>query len=175
MTDDPDQPNDAAQTGPPERAEHTPPKPAGPAPIPCANCGYDIRGTRIGEACPECGIMISLAPHRDAASGKAVASLVLGILSLVTCMYYGLPGLICGILALIYAKQVRRITDEGNASAISVSMGKAGRVCGMVGVILSSIFFVLMALYIVFIIGIVGAAAWGGGGGARPPAPVPFP
>lgn len=144
------------------------------APIPCAACGYDLRGVKIGDHCPECGAAVSQYPLRDDAAGKAVASMVLGILSIVTCMMYGLPGLICGILAMVYAKRSRLAVQSGQGHPIAVSMARAGRLCGLIGMILSLVFFVFIALYMIFIFVFVGFAAWGAGRGA-PPTPTPFP
>lgn len=143
-------------------------------PIPCAACGYDLRGVKIGDNCPECGATVSQYPIRDEAAGKAVASMVLGILSIVTCMMYGLPGLICGILAMVYAKRARLAVQSGHGHPIAVSMARAGRICGLIGMILGLVFFVFIALYMIFIFVFVGFAAWGAGRGA-PPTPTPFP
>ena len=41
---------------------------------------------------------------------NATAVLVLGILSLLTCICYGLPGIICGIIALILYAKVKYMT-----------------------------------------------------------------
>ena len=141
-------------------------------PIPCASCGYDLRGTKLGEQCPECGTVVTQYPVQDQSTGKAVASLTLGIVSLATCMYYGLPSIICGWLAMHYAKKARLAVQDGAAPALTISMAKAGRVCGIIGLLLGCVMLGLILLYVIFIIGIVGAVAWGTGGGGGP---VPFP
>lgn len=39
-------------------------------PIPCAQCGYDLRGTAIGGACPECGLRVLASKSGIRADGK---------------------------------------------------------------------------------------------------------
>lgn len=39
-------------------------------PIPCAQCGYDLRGTAIGGACPECGLRVLATKSGIRADGK---------------------------------------------------------------------------------------------------------
>lgn len=82
-------------------------------------------------------------------SGHAVASLVLGICSLVLCWCYVLPPLICGILAIVFSNAARRDIDAGLVSASSAGMANAGRVCGIIG----------MALGLGFIVVFIVAAA----------------
>lgn len=40
---------------------------------------------------------------------NATATLVLGIISIVTCWLYGVPGLICGIIALVLFAKDKKI------------------------------------------------------------------
>ena len=44
-------------------------------------------------------------PEPGKPSGYSIASMVLGICSIVTCCLYGVPGIICGIIACIFAKK----------------------------------------------------------------------
>lgn len=55
----------------------------------CVRCRYELRGLTIGSACPECGLTIGQGDAGIGApmSGYATASLVMGILSLVSCMF----------------------------------------------------------------------------------------
>jgi hypothetical protein len=73
--------------------------------------------------------------------------MVLGILSLVMCFAYGLPGLICGIIALVLAGKAQRQINDGLAGG--EGMAKAGRICGIIGVILSSLYMAFMIFAIV--------------------------
>jgi hypothetical protein len=81
---------------------------------------------------------------------NSVAVLVLGIVSIVMCFCYGFIGLVCGIIALILASKAKQIY---NANPERYTLGSfknmnAGRVCALIGTILSAILviFMLMAL-----------------------------
>jgi len=149
---------------------------AGAGAVPCASCGYDLRGVAIGSVCPECGSPINqLGPPtypgmRPQSSGKAITSMVLGIVSLVACFFYGIPGIICGILAVVFARKADVAIQTGEAPVTSRGMAKAGRVCGWVGISLGIVYLLLVIAYFLFIIGIlaVGVAGGGGGGGSSP-------
>lgn len=64
-------------------------------------------------------------------SGVQVAGLVLGILSIVTCCFYGVPGLILGIIGLVCAIKGRKHSRSG--------IGTAGLVCSIIGLVFSVI------------------------------------
>lgn len=82
--------------------------------------------------------------------------LVLGILSLVTCFCYGLPGLIMGIIALVLASKGKKVYDANPSEYTEGSLKNlnAGKVCGLIGTILSGVY----ALFMIFYLMIVGAA-----------------
>ncbi len=75
---------------------------------------------------------------------NSTAVLVLGILSIVFCGCYGVPGLIMGIIALSMAsKDINRYkTNPGTYTTSSHNNLKAGRVCAIIGTILSSLAFI---------------------------------
>jgi len=104
-------------------------------------------------------------------SGKAIASMVLGICSIITCMMYGVPGIVCGILAVVFSKHAMANVRNGTAPQTSIGMAKAGRVCGWVGISLSIVGLLFLLIYIVIIVGILGAAA---AGAANSPSILPF-
>lgn len=79
---------------------------------------------------------------------KATVSLVLGICSIVTCCCYGIVGIICGVLAIIFAKQ----STEMNGG-IELSNAKAGRICGIVGLVLGSLYIIYLIVCLVIGIG----------------------
>ncbi|HIP32047.1 MAG TPA: DUF4190 domain-containing protein [Crocinitomicaceae bacterium] len=87
-----------------------------------------------------------------AGNGKlpnATATLVLGILSIVGCLFWGLPGLICGIIAIaLYSKDKKLYKTDPNHYAMSFKNSQAGFICGIIGTILSS----LLVLYFIFFI-----------------------
>ena len=84
---------------------------------------------------------------------NATAVLVLGILSIVGCFCYGIIGLILGIIAMVLAQKDLRLFAEspGLYQPASAANLKAGRVCAIIGVCLSAIYFLVIAIYIIFI------------------------
>jgi hypothetical protein len=80
---------------------------------------------------------------------NATAVLVLGIISIVGCFLYAIPGIICGIVALSLHKKDKSIylsNEEKYDAAFKTS--KAGYVCAIVGVSLSALY--MLGLIIVF-------------------------
>ncbi len=130
----------------------------------CLSCGYNLVGVTIGERCPECGSVIMQFATRNQTSGKAVASMILGIISIVTCMGYGIIGMPCAILAIVFAKKARLAIQNGTAPVTSQGMATAGRVCGWIGVVLNGLMLLVLLFYILVFIGIIGAAATGAAG-----------
>ena len=84
-------------------------------------------------------------------SGMAVASLVLGIGSIPLCILWGVPTLVCGILALVFASSARRDVEAGLAAPSSLGMARAGRICAIVGLVLAVAFWAIMI--VAFLIG----------------------
>ncbi len=82
--------------------------------------------------------------------------LVLGILSITTCICYGIVGLTLGIIALILASKAKVIYDANpnNYFIGSFNNLKAGRICAIIGVSLSALYIVCIIAYIL----ILGAA-----------------
>ena len=80
---------------------------------------------------------------------NATAVLVLGIISIVGCIGYGVPGLICGIIALALHKKDKRLyLSNPEKYDNSFKTSRAGFVCAMIGTILSG-------LFLLFIIGAI--------------------
>ncbi|MEZ5012964.1 MAG: CCC motif membrane protein [Chitinophagales bacterium] len=79
---------------------------------------------------------------------NATAVLVLGIISIVICWLYGLFGLACGIIALVLAGKGRKayMENPGMYSAASYANLKAGRVCAIIGTILSGLYVLLVII-----------------------------
>lgn len=117
-TQDPPAQNPApAGTAPPAPPQFAPP------PIAVGPTGYPVPGGYYQ-------------PMPLPTSGYAVASLVLGIASLVTCMFYGLPALICGPLALVFSSSAQKDIRAGAVSPSSAGLAKAGKICGLIGLFL---------------------------------------
>jgi hypothetical protein len=77
---------------------------------------------------------------------NAVATLVLGILAIVTCIFYGIFSFILGIIALAISNTPRAdylsnpdMYDRGTYSQL-----KAGRICAIVGICLSVAFWLVI-------------------------------
>jgi hypothetical protein len=87
---------------------------------------------------------------------NATAVLVLGIVSIALCWCYGIVGIISGIIALVLAK---KDTALYNASPDFYTQGsynnlKAGKICAIIGLILSA----LILIYMIFILVVFGTA-----------------
>lgn len=116
----------------PGQVSPPPPPPIGGTAFRCQGCGYDLSGTAVGGACPECGALVAdtlraagpLQPHP-----KAVTALVLGLLSLLLCM-------VLGPFAIHFGRVVRSEVDAGLYSRESRSMGTAGFVCGIIATLI---------------------------------------
>jgi len=84
---------------------------------------------------------------------NSVAVLVLGIISIVACFCYGLPGLILGIVALAISKSewAQYRGDPGKFKTGDVSNMRAGRVCAIIGVCLSSLSFIyVIVMFLIY-------------------------
>lgn len=86
---------------------------------------------------------------------NATASLVLGIISVVTSLCYvsALIGIICGIIGLVLANKDRALfqsaPDLYNGS--SYSQSNAGRTCSIIGLILGGLWLIFIIIMFVFI------------------------
>lgn len=136
----------------------------------CASCGYNLVGASIGSPCPECGVPVAqFGTNPGQTSGRAIASMVLGIVSLVTCFAYGIIGMPCAIIAIILSKKARLAVQDGTAPISSLGMAKAGKICGWIGVGLNSIGLLLLLFYVIFFIFALAAGAAGAAGGGVGP------
>jgi hypothetical protein len=81
---------------------------------------------------------------------NATAVLVLGIIAIVGCFCDGLPGLICGIIALVLAGKDLKLynADPTLYTPGSYSNLKSGRICAIIGVSLSAVCLVVLIIYI---------------------------
>lgn len=86
---------------------------------------------------------------------NATATLVLGICSIVGCIFYGLPGIACGIIAIVlHSKDKKVYLTDPEAYRKSYGNSKAGLVTGIIGLSLS----LLWVMYLVIVFAFVGAA-----------------
>lgn len=112
----------------------------------CTQCRHTIspRGGATPEYCPICGRSMSAAtaPPRTVPyaprgttpadrSGKATASFVLGIFSLIVC------GVVLGIIAIVLGSQARKEIDASRGRVGGRGLATAGITLGAVGIALS--------------------------------------
>ena len=79
--------------------------------------------------------------------------LVLGILSIVSCICYGLPGLICGIVAVIIGQKATNVYKESPEIYKGFDNVRAGKIMGIIGIVLS-------VLFIIFLIWLISVIGW---------------
>ena len=82
---------------------------------------------------------------------NANAVLILGILSIVTCCCWGIVGLILGILALVFAKKDMKLYEENPELYQGYSNINTGRILAIIGIILSTIYFLFNIYLYVFV------------------------
>jgi len=78
--------------------------------------------------------------------------LIFGILSILTCCFYGIPGFIFGVVALILAKKDLTIFYENPEMYANVSQIKTGRVLAIIGIILN-VLYISLVVYFISVIG----------------------
>lgn len=118
----------------------------------CVRCGYDLIGLTVGSYCPECGHQVGLGGGMDApSSGFAIASLVMGILSLISCSFYGIPAFLFGPLAIWFAAKAKAQVQRGESSPSSLGLANAGKVTGIIGLSLAGAIVVLFVILMVFV------------------------
>lgn len=93
----------------------------------------------------------SLTPHR----GTVI--LVLGIVGLVVgllgscCGIFGIAGCICGIIAWVMANKDLREMAAGTMDPTGRGTTQAGKICGIISVILGIVVFVISLLFLGFV------------------------
>jgi len=88
---------------------------------------------------------------------NSTASLVLGILSIVTCLCYGIIGLPMGIIAIVLGKKSINLYNKDPEVYDGVGNAKAGLVTGVIGTILNLIYLG----FIIWIVNKIGMDALG--------------
>ena len=94
---------------------------------------------------------------------NATGVLVLGILSIVFFFCYfcaGVVGLTLGIIALVMAKKGYQtyLESPDSYSVSSFNNMKAGKICAIIGICLSSLWVFIIIIYVIFILVIAGGA-----------------
>jgi len=94
---------------------------------------------------------------------NSTAVLVLGILSIVFCWVVGIPGLVMGIIALTMSGKASAIYKQnpGMYSVSSYNNMKAGRICAIIGVVLSALYLVYAIIAIATVGALFSSMPWG--------------
>lgn len=80
---------------------------------------------------------------------NATAVLILGIVSIIgACCFYGVIGLICGIIALVLAKKGTALYRQNPNAYTNYSNLNTGRILAIIGIILSIIIMAFMIFFI---------------------------
>ena len=80
----------------------------------------------------------------------STAVLVLGIISIVTCWLYVIPGTICGIIGLVLAAQDKALYEQNpNAYKDAWKNTNAGKVCNIIGLALNGLF-LLVYVWVIY-------------------------
>jgi uncharacterized membrane protein YbaN (DUF454 family) len=74
--------------------------------------------------------------------------LVMGILSIVGCCFYGLPGLIFGIVAIIFGRKDKKLFQSNPDEYTGIGNVNAGYIMGIIGVILSILYLAMFLIVI---------------------------
>ena len=79
-----------------------------------------------------------------------IGVLVLGIVSIPTCMCYGIIGMACGIISLVLHSQGMKAYNANPEEFDASGLGnmKAGKICAIIGMCLSALY--LIAIIIAF-------------------------
>lgn len=83
---------------------------------------------------------------------NATTVLVLGIISIIGAFCYGIVGLICGIIGLVLANKDRKLYRDSAElySQASYGTSNAGRICSIIGLIISALIIILVVIVLVF-------------------------
>lgn len=89
--------------------------------------------------------------------------LVLGILSIVFCWGYGIVGIVLGIIALSLSSKANVLLTQnpGVYSLSSINNMKAGKICAIIGLILSALFLIYIIIVIAFVGAMFSSMPWG--------------
>jgi hypothetical protein len=88
--------------------------------------------------------------------------LVLGILSIVFCWCFGPPGLVLGIIALVQSNRGKEAYAQNPNLYTQASLKNlnSGRICGIIGLSLSGLYFLFFLIRIIFLGAVFTAMPW---------------
>lgn len=90
---------------------------------------------------------------------NATAVLILGIISIVACCCYSIPGVICSVIAIVLGNKDLKLYYSNPTAFTQSSLNnlKAGRVCAIIALVLSILFLV----FIIYTFSVIGLANMG--------------
>ncbi len=93
---------------------------------------------------------------------NSAAVLVLGILSIVFCICYGIIGLVLGIVAIVLAGKANALykANPNSYTQASYNNVKAGKICAIIGTCLSSLYFIILIIYVAILGAALTAMPW---------------
>lgn len=86
--------------------------------------------------------------------------LVFGILSILGCCCYGIPGLVFGIIAIVLSKKAKDLYVENPEIYRGYKNVEAGKIMAIIGVVLSLIYVICMIYMLIAFGGIEGIQEW---------------
>ncbi len=80
-------------------------------------------------------------------------ALILGIVSIPTCCCFGLIGLACGIVAIVFGSKGIKLykANPGVYTQTSYNNANAGMICGIIGTIMSSLYVLYAIVYLIIV------------------------
>jgi M penetrans paralogue family 26 len=90
---------------------------------------------------------------------KATLTIIFGLLSIMTCWFFGIVGLIFGIAALVISKKDLALLKENPKLYSNASNLIIGRILAVIGITISTIF-LCYVIFVYTIIGIDNLGAW---------------
>lgn len=79
--------------------------------------------------------------------------LALGILSVITCICYGIFGILFGVIALVLAQKDMKLDRSNDIVYTNYQTVNIGRVLAIIGIVLG-VLFILMIIWIISIVGL---------------------
>lgn len=105
----------------------------------CGYCGYN---NETGSTyCPMCGRPMNGTTLANPLRGRAIASMVLGIIS---CALSGLVGIITGIIGLNFSTKLKKDPDAYSKNKGFVT---AGFICSIIGICLSVFYLIFLTIF----------------------------
>ena len=93
-----------------------------------------------------------LTPHRGTVIlVLGIVGLAIGLLGSFCCCIFGIAGCICGIIAWVMANKDLKEMAAGTMDPTGRGMIQAGKICGIISVILAIVVFIISLLFLGFV------------------------